>query len=70
MATAIISLIIVWPWHGRAGHRVPRLWEHLQRFVWTDDAMEEALAVRNASSQAPNIERVRHPAAHCVATHL
>jgi hypothetical protein len=56
-AAAIISLVIVWPFHGRG--REPKLWEHLQRFVWTDDRIEEALEMRDEASHTFDMSTVR-----------
>ena len=56
-AAAIISLLIVWPFHGSG--REPMLWEHLQRFVWTDDQIEAAMESRDEASHTLDMSKVR-----------
>ena len=65
-AAAIISLLIVWPFHGSG--REPMLWEHLQRFVWTDDQIEAAMESRDEASHTLDMSKVRsdhHLCAQC-----
>jgi hypothetical protein len=56
-AAAIISLVVVWPWHCQGTE--PMLWEHLQRFVWTDDRVDEAMQLRDDASHTYNMTKVR-----------
>ena len=59
-AAALISMSMVWPWHGSggAGHE-PALWEHLQRFCWTEGQMGATAAARDVDSTRQDMQQVR-----------
>ena len=65
-AASLISIAVVWPWHGvgvssadRGGAAAPALWEHLQRFCWTEGQLHETAAVRDAASASGRMHEVR-----------
>ena len=64
-AAALISIAVVWPWHG-AGNEPP-LWDHLQRFCWTEEQIDETAAARNAASTRPEMSKV---SARCTHHHI
>lgn len=63
VATAILSVLIIWPFSGPRGEE-PALWEHQQRFAWTDDKIEEVREARTRDShgRVPHDVRARLPA--------
>ena len=60
VATAILGALIIWPWVGPPGEE-PDLWEHRQRFAWTDDKIEEVREQRTRDSHG----RVPHDVRRC-----
>ena len=60
LAVAAVMLVLVWP-HSRRHGQVPLLWEHLQRFAWTEAEMPEVTQQRDADSGVPEgMAQVRH----------
>jgi hypothetical protein len=56
-AMSVVRLVVVWP-------LVPsfvsegKLWEHLQRFAWTDDRLMAVREARDAESGSADMEKV------------
>ena len=57
VTAAILSLVVIWPWHGVGA--TPPLWEHLQRFAWTDGELGAVAAARLEAAATADIDRVR-----------
>ena len=52
LAVAALMLVLVWP-HSRRKGQLPLLWEHLQRFAWTEAEVPEVTQQRDADSGMP-----------------
>ena len=59
VTAAILSLVVVWPWLCAVS--TPSLWEHLQRFAWTDGNLGAVAAAQHDAAATADIDRVRSP---------